>query len=394
MDKYQNFQLPSIDLLEQNVHSVNLSDEEIAEKIDIIKKTFEEANIGVKEIKVHPSSAVSLYEVVPQRGPKLVLLRDWKENLPWALQSLNASIVTNFSYRGTIGIEIPNKMSKSISFYNLLKSSKLLEAGMELPIGIGVSTDNMPFTCDLNELKRLLICGGTAQGKTMLLNIIITSLLLSKKPDQLKLMLFDPKKKAFSLYNRIKDQYLFKSENSEREVIVKWNKFKPGLKLLVKEMYRRLHLIERARVYDLKEYNDLCQNMTENEKKRERLPYIVVVIDEYADMISLAGKKVETYILRLSRMGSWLGINIIMATQCPTCDIISGRIKTDFQNRICFRVNSDVESRIILDRSGAESLIGPGDMLIQHKVTQLKRVQGAYITDSEIEAVCNYISAQ
>lgn len=394
MDNYQNFQIPTIDLLEHNALSVNHSKEEIAANINIIKEASEKTGISIKEIKVHPSPSVSLYEIFPQKAFRLASLHKMKENLPWALQNINARIVSNYSYRPTIGIEIPNKQASSVPIYNILKDAELLNATIALPIVIGVDTENLPVILDLTELRHLLICGATAQGKTVLLNTIITSLLFNKKPDELKFMLFDPKNIAFSSYNKIKSHYLAKLEESEPEVIVEDGKFIPNLKLLVNEMYRRLQLLEHAQVDNIEEFNERYQGINESKEQTATLPYIVVAIDDYADMILLAGKEVETNIIKLSQMGAAVGIHIIMATQRITCEFISGRIKANFQNRICFRVISDIESRIILDQPGAERLKGQGDMLIHHNVTQLKRVQGAFISDSEIEAVCNFITVQ
>ena len=391
MDKYQ---LPSINILEHNVLSENLSNEEIADNINIIKKTFEESGIGVKEVKVHPSLSVSLYEIIPQKGSRLVSLHKMKENMPWALQNINARIVPNYSYRSSIGIEIPNKKASSVPIYNILKDAELLSAGMALPIGLGLDTENLPLILDLRELRHLLIWGATAQGKTMLLNTIITSLLFNKKPDELKFMLYDPKNVEFTSYNRIKDHYLVKLEESEPEVIVEDGKFIPNLKLLVNEMYRRLQLLKHAKVDNIEEFNEHYQGINETKVHTTTLPYIVVAIDDYAEMILMAGKEVEANIIKLSQMGACVGIHIIMATQRTTYQFISGRIKANFPTRICFRVISDIESRIILDQPGAERLKGQGDMLIYHNVTQLKRVQGAVITDSEIESVCQHISAQ
>lgn len=390
MDKYQNFQLPTIDLLKQNANSIILSNDEIVDNIDIITETFEEFGIGVKEVKVHPSPAVSLHEIVPQKGARIKSLHKMKENLPDALQSINARVVPNYSYIATIGVEIPNKKANYVPIYDILEDKEFLNAEMVLPISIGVDPENRSLIIDLKELRHLLISGTTAQGKTMLLNAILASLLFTKKPNELKFMLFDPKNMAFLSYNRIKDHYLVKLEESDPRVIVEDEKIIPNLKLLVNEMYRRLELIKKAQVDSIEEFN----NVLANKEHPEHLPYIVVAIDDYAEMILKAGQEVETNIIKLSQMGASVGIHIIMASQRITCEFISGRIKANFQNRICFRVNSDIESRLILDQPGAERLKSHGDMLIRYNVTQLKRAQGAFISDSEIDTLCNYISVQ
>lgn len=376
---------------DENVH---IDRKELEEKKNQIVRTLLNYKIEITKIRATVGPTVTLYEIVPAAGIRISKIRNLEDDIALSLSALGIRIIAPLPGRGTIGIEVPNKHKQTVSLKEIIQSKKFQEAKMELPIALGKTISNEPFVADLAKMPHLLIAGATGQGKSVGVNSILTSLLYKKHPSQLKLVLIDPKKVELFPYSRLENHFLAYLPDSEEPIITDTTKVVHTLNSLCIEMDNRYNLLKKARVRNLKEYNKKFTSRKLNpEKGHQFLPYIVLVIDEFADLIMTAGKEVETPIARLAQLARAVGIHLIIATQRPSVNIITGIIKANFPARIAFKVTSKVDSRTILDTGGAEQLIGRGDMLLSVD-SEVKRIQGAFVDTDELDDVIGYIYDQ
>lgn len=389
--KYQN---PKIDLLDSHERNERPSMEELEEKQRRIVDTLASYNIGVQEIKANIGPTVTLYEIVPKRGVRLSKIKNLEDDIALSLAALGIRIIAPIPGKGTVGIEVPNSNPDIVAIKSLLSSDKFIHSKMELPIAIGKTISNETFVVDLAKMPHLLMAGATGQGKSVGLNTILVSLLYKKHPSQLKLVLVDPKKVELSLFNKIERHYLAKLPDSEEPIITDTSKVVQTLNSLCLEMDARYDLLKLAFVRNIKEYNDkFIARKLNPENGHVFLPYIVLVVDEFADLIMTAGKEVEMPIARLAQLARAVGIHLIIATQRPSVNIITGTIKANFPARIAFRVTSKIDSRTILDAGGADQLIGRGDMLYSTG-NDLVRLQCAFVDTHEVEKITDFIGSQ
>jgi len=389
------FQLPKIDLLLQyGDGQITFDKEEIEANKNRIVETLQNYNIEIKEIKATIGPTVTLYEIVPAAGIRISKIKNLEDDIALSLAALGIRIIAPIPGKGTIGIEVPNANAQIVSMRQVIASKKFQEAKMELPVAMGRTITNENFIFDLAKMPHLLMAGATGQGKSVGLNAILTSLLYKKHPSQLKFVLVDPKKVELTLYNKIERHYLAILPDSDEAIITDTTKVINTLNSLCIEMDNRYELLKSAMVRNIKEYNaKFIARRLNPEEGHKYLPYIVLVIDEFADLIMTAGKEVEMPIARLAQLARAIGIHLIVATQRPSVNVITGIIKANFPARAAFRVTSKIDSRTILDAGGADQLIGKGDMLFSQG-SDLVRLQCAFVDTPEVEEICDFIGNQ
>ena len=390
-----SYQFPTIDLLkEYSSDGVSVDANELENNKNQIVNTLLNYNIKIESIKATVGPTVTLYEIIPAPGVRISKIKNLEDDIALSLAALGIRIIAPMPGKGTIGIEVPNKKPKIVSMRSVIASEKFQNAKMELPVVMGKTISNEIFTFDLAKMPHLLMAGATGQGKSVGLNAILTSLLYKKHPSQLKFVLVDPKKVELTLYNKIERHFLAKLPDSEEAIITDNSAVVTTLNSLCVEMDDRYQLLKEAMVRNIVEYNAKFKARKLNPNNGHRyLPYIVVVIDEFADLIMTAGKEVEQPIARLAQLARAIGIHLIVATQRPSTNVITGVIKANFPGRIAFRVTSQIDSRTILDSKGAEQLIGRGDMLFSQG-SDLTRVQCAFVDTPEVENICDFIGNQ
>lgn len=389
------YQYPTIDLLEDRQPTKKeVTQEELEQNKDKIVKTLTDFKIGISSIKATIGPTVTLYEIVPEAGVKISKIKNLEDDIALNLAALGIRIIAPIPGKGTIGIEVPNKNREMVPFRDMLTSDKFTKGNMELPIILGKSISNEPVIVDLARMPHVLIAGATGQGKSVGLNVLLASLIYKKHPSQLKLVLVDPKKVELSLYSHLERHFLAKLPHTEEAIITETKKVVNTLNSLCLEMDQRYDLLKQAGTRNIKEYNDKFVKRRLNPEKGHRfLPYIVLVIDEFADMMMTAGKEVEMPIARLAQLARAIGIHLVLATQRPSVNVITGIIKANFPVRISFRVTSKIDSRTILDTGGAEQLVGQGDMLLSMN-SSIIRLQCPFLDTEEIESICDFIGAQ
>lgn len=390
-----NYKFPPLDLLrEYEPSKVQVTQEELNQNKDRIVATLINFKIGIQSIKATIGPTVTLYEIVPDAGIKISRIKNLEDDIALSLSALGIRIIAPIPGRGTIGIEVPNKNREMVSIRSVLSIERFQKSDMELPIALGKTISNEVFLVDLTKMPHLLVAGSTGQGKSVGLNVILASLLYKRHPSQLKFVLVDPKKVEMSLYSRIERHFLAKLPNSEEAIITDTKKVVHTLNSLCIEMENRYEMLKDAGAKNLREYNSKFIARKLNPKEGHRfLPYIVLVIDELADLMMTAGKEVETPIARLAQLARAIGIHLVVATQRPSVNVITGVIKANFPARLSFRVISKVDSRTILDTGGADQLVGMGDMLLSTG-SDIIRLQCPFVDTPEIEKVVDYISAQ
>ncbi|MCH2045067.1 MAG: DNA translocase FtsK [Saprospiraceae bacterium] len=389
------FENPVLDLLESYDDKKPIIDRtELEANKDQIIETLLNYKIEIVKIQATIGPTVTLYEIVPAPGVRIAKIKNLEDDIALSLAALGIRIIAPIPGRGTIGIEVPNRNKQIVSLKEVLSSPKYRTAKMDLPIALGKSISDEVFVADLAKMPHLLVAGATGQGKSVGVNTIIMSLLYKKHPSQLKLVLIDPKKVELSLYNKISHHYLSYLPEEEEAIVTDTSKVVQTLHSLTVEMDDRYNLLKKAGVRNLKEYNQkFVKRRLNPEKGHHFLPYIVLVIDEFADLIMTAGKEVELPIGRLAQLARAVGIHLIIATQRPSVNIITGVIKANFPARLAFKVTSKIDSRTILDTGGAEQLIGRGDMLLSTGGETI-RLQCAFVDTPEVERIINYISDQ
>lgn len=393
----KQFIMPSTDLLtDWETRNVKVTKEELVENKDRIVETLRNYGIEIVEITAAPGPTVTLYEIKPAPGVRISKIKGLEDDIALSLSALGIRIIAPIPGKGTVGIEVPNAKPQIVSMKTMLESDAFAgNTKMELPIAFGKTISNEPFVTDLAKMPHLLMAGATGTGKSVGLNAVIASLLFKKHPSELKFVMVDPKKVELSLYNKIERHYLAMLPDSEEAIITDVKKVVRTLNSLCIEMDNRYDLLRQAQVRKITEYNDKFIHRQLNPENGHRyLPYIVLVIDEFADLIMTAGKEVEQPICRLAQLARAVGIHLIIATQRPTTNIITGTIKANFPARIAFKVTSGIDSRTILDAGGAQRLIGRGDMLISLSGADLLRIQCALIETEEIERLAEFIGDQ
>ena len=392
-----HYEFPSINLLKDYGKQTNEVDQDILiENKNKIVQTLENFQIRIDSIKATVGPTVTLYEIVPAPGIRISKVKSLEDDIAMSLSALGIRIVAPLPGKGTIGIEVPNANPQTVSMQSVIRSTKFQESRAELPVAMGKTIANETFVFDLAKTPHLLVAGATGQGKSVGLNAIVTSILYKKHPAEVKFVLVDPKMVEFSIYKVLEKHYLAKMDSEDEAVITDIDKVKSTLQSLTIEMDDRYKLLEKASVRGIKDYNAKFIDRKLNPENGHRfLPYIIVIIDEFADLIMTAGKEVETPIARIAQKARAVGIHMILATQRPSTNIITGVIKANFPSRIAFKVSSGIDSRTILDSTGAQSLIGRGDMLIQ-LTGQMSptRVQCAFVDTPEVEDITQFIANQ
>jgi DNA segregation ATPase FtsK/SpoIIIE, S-DNA-T family len=390
-----NYQFPTLELLnEYDGGKAGVSQEELNQNKDKIVATLVNFKIGIQSIKATIGPTVTLYEIVPDAGIKISRIKNLEDDIALSLSALGIRIIAPIPGKGTIGIEVPNKNREMVSGRSMFANQAFGKTDKELPVALGKTISNEALIIDLAKMPHLLVAGATGQGKSVGLNVILTSLIYKKHPSQLKFVLVDPKKVEMSLYSKLERHFLAKLPNSEEAIITDTRKVVHTLNSLCIEMENRYEILKDAGARNLKEYNTKFVARKLNPKEGHRfLPYIVLVIDELADLMMTAGKEVETPIARLAQLARAIGIHLVVATQRPSVNVITGVIKANFPARLSFRVTSKVDSRTILDTGGADQLVGQGDMLLSSG-SDIIRLQCPFIDTPEIERVCDYIGSQ
>ncbi|MEN2416444.1 DNA translocase FtsK [Flavobacterium mesophilum] len=390
-----NYKFPTIDLLkEYSTGGITINQEELEENKNKIVDTLRNYKIEIAQIKATVGPSVTLYEIVPEAGIRISKIKSLEDDIALSLSALGIRIIAPIPGKGTIGIEVPNKNPTMVSMKSVIGAAKFQEAEMELPIALGKTISNETFVVDLAKMPHLLMAGATGQGKSVGLNAVLTSLLYKKHPAEVKFVLVDPKKVELTLFNKIERHYLAKLPDTEDAIITDNAKVVNTLNSLCTEMDNRYSLLKDAMVRNIKEYNEKFRSRKLNPEAGHRfLPYIVLVVDEFADLIMTAGKEVEIPIARLAQLARAIGIHLIIATQRPSVNVITGLIKANFPARIAFRVTSKIDSRTILDTQGADQLIGRGDLLYTNG-NDVVRVQCAFIDTPEVEKITDFIGGQ
>jgi DNA segregation ATPase FtsK/SpoIIIE, S-DNA-T family len=390
-----NYKFPTIELLnEYDIGKVQVTQEELNANKDRILATLSNFKIGIQSIKATIGPTVTLYEIVPDAGVKISRIKNLEDDIALNLSALGIRIIAPIPGKGTIGIEVPNKNREMVSIRSVLSSERFQKSDKDLPIAIGKTIQNELMVIDLAKMPHLLVAGATGQGKSVGLNVILASLLYKLHPSQLKFVLVDPKKVEMSLFSKIERHYLAKLPNSEEAIITDTKKVVHTLNSLCIEMENRYEILKDAGAKTIKEYNVKFVSRKLNPQEGHRfLPYIVLVIDELADLMMTAGKEVEMPIARLAQLARAIGIHLVVATQRPSVNVITGIIKANFPARVSFRVTSKVDSRTILDSGGADQLVGMGDMLFSNG-SDVIRLQSPFIDTPEIEKVCEFIGSQ
>jgi DNA segregation ATPase FtsK/SpoIIIE, S-DNA-T family len=388
-------QFPSLDLLKKyDSESITINQEELEENKNKIVDTLSNYKIGIASIKATIGPTVTLYEIVPDAGVRISKIKNLEDDIALSLSALGIRIIAPIPGKGTIGIEVPNKNATIVSMRSVIASQKFQKSDMQLPIALGKTISNETLVVDLAKMPHLLMAGATGQGKSVGLNAVLTSLLYKKHPAEVKFVLVDPKKVELTLFNKIERHYLAKLPGSEEAIITDTTKVVHTLNSLCIEMDNRYDLLKNAFCRNIAEYNEKFKARKLNPNDGHvYLPYIILVIDEFADLIMTAGKEVETPIARLAQLARAIGIHLIIATQRPSVNVITGLIKANFPARIAFRVTSKIDSRTILDSSGADQLIGRGDMLYTQG-NDMIRVQCAFVDTPEVERVTDFIGSQ
>ncbi len=389
-----NFKLPSLSLLNNTVAKIKVTKEEIQANTKRIVDTLSNFNIKIDDIVATIGPTVTLYEIKPSAGVRISTIKRLEDDIALSLAALGIRIIAPIPGKDTVGIEVPNKDKEIVSMYSVVTSTEFQNSDAELPIVLGKTIQNRAYVVDLAKMPHLLVAGATGQGKSVGLNAIITSLLYKKHPSELKFVMVDPKKVEFSLYSAIERHYLAKLPDEDEAIIVDNQKVINTLNSLCIEMDARYDLLKKAKVRNIKEYNSKFKDRKLNPRNGHKfLPYFVVIIDEFGDLILTAGKEVETPLTRLAALARAVGIHLVIATQRPTTNIITGTIKANFPARMAFKVMSGIDSKTILDSTGASQLIGKGDMLILSN-NDLTRVQCAFIDTPEVEKITDYIGSQ
>ncbi|MEE2772899.1 MAG: DNA translocase FtsK [Bacteroidota bacterium] len=390
----KNYKFPTVELLKDYGGGITINQEELEENKNRIVETLKNYKIDIAQIKATVGPTVTLYEIVPEAGIRISKIKNLEDDIALSLSALGIRIIAPIPGRGTIGIEVPNKNATIVSMRSVIASPKFQNAEMELPMALGKTISNETFVVDLAKMPHLLMAGATGQGKSVGLNAILTSLLYCKHPAEVKFVLVDPKKVELTLFNKIERHYLAKLPNSEEAIITDNTKVINTLNSLCIEMDERYELLKNAMCRNIKEYNTKFKARKLNPNDGHKfLPYIVLVVDEFADLIMTAGKEVETQIARLAQLARAIGIHLIIATQRPSVNVITGIIKANFPARVAFRVTSKIDSRTILDSQGADQLIGRGDMLFTQG-NELKRLQCAFVDTPEVDKITEFIGSQ
>lgn len=389
------YKFPTLDLLEDHsTDNSEVTNEELIANKNKIVETLRHYKIEITKIRATIGPTITLYEIVPAPGIRISKIKNLEDDIALSLAALGIRIIAPIPGRGTIGIEVPNQHPEIVSMRSILSSRKFQESNAELPVALGKTISNETFMFDLTKMPHILVAGATGQGKSVGINVIITSLLYKKHPSQLKFVFVDPKKVELNLYSVLEKHYLAKLPNDDEPVITDIQKVKYTLNSINVEMDQRYDLLKKAHARNVKEYNRKFISRKLNPEKGHRfMPYIVMVIDEFADLIMTAGKEIELPIARIAQLARAVGIHMIIATQRPSTNIITGVIKANFPARIAFKVASMIDSRTILDTPGANQLIGKGDMLIAEG-SEMTRVQCAFVDTPEVEEICSFISEQ
>ncbi len=390
-----SYKFPKIDLLnEYSTGKIQVTKEELQQNKDKIVETLTNFKIGISSIKATIGPTITLYEIIPDAGVKISKIKNLEDDIALSLAALGIRIIAPIPGKGTIGIEVPNKNKEMVSMRSVVTTDKFMNSSMALPVALGKTISNEVFVTDLAKMPHLLMAGATGQGKSVGLNVILTSLLYKKHPSQLKFVLVDPKKVELTLFNKIERHYLAKLPDNEDAIITDTKKVIYTLNSLCIEMDQRYDLMKDAACRNIKEYNQKFVDRKLNPEKGHRyLPYIVLVIDELADLMMTAGKEVETPVARLAQLARAIGIHLVVATQRPSVNVITGIIKANFPARLSFRVTSKVDSRTILDAGGADQLIGQGDMLLSMG-SEITRLQCAFVDTPEVDLICDFIGSQ
>ena len=390
-----NYKFPELNLLKDySNENIHINKAELEGNKNKIVETLSHYKIGISSIKATIGPTVTLYEIVPDAGVRISKIKNLEDDIALSLSALGIRIIAPIPGKGTIGIEVPNKKPSVVSMKSVLSSQKFQNTKMDLPIALGKTISNETFVIDLAKMPHLLMAGATGQGKSVGLNAVLSSLLFKKHPAEVKFVLVDPKKVELTLYNKIERHYLAKLPDTEEAIITDTTMVINTLNSLCIEMDQRYDLLKNAYVRNIKEYNAKFVARKLNPENGHRyLPYIVLVIDEFADLIMTAGKEIETPIARLAQLARAIGIHLIVATQRPSVNVITGIIKANFPARVAFRVTSKIDSRTILDFQGADQLIGKGDMLISTG-NDLTRLQCAFIDTPEVERLTEFIGSQ
>ena len=390
-----NFKMPNIELLKDYGDTgITINQEELEANKNKIVETLNNYKIGISNIKATIGPTVTLYEIVPDAGIRISKIKNLEDDIALSLAALGIRIIAPIPGKGTIGIEVPNQKPSVVSMRSVISSAKFQNAEMELPIAMGKTISNETFVVDLAKMPHLLMAGATGQGKSVGLNAVLTSLIYKKHPAEVKFVLVDPKKVELNIYSKIERHYLAKLPDTGEAIITDNTKVINTLNSLCIEMDNRYELLKNAMCRNLKEYNKKFKERKLNPKDGHSfLPYIILVVDEFADLIMTAGKEVETPIARLAQLARAIGIHLIIATQRPSVNVITGIIKANFPARVAFRVTSKIDSRTILDSGGADQLIGRGDMLFTQG-NELTRIQCAFVDTPEVERLASYVGAQ
>lgn len=388
------YKFPPVSLLKEHKSETAFDNNEVFENKENIIKTLGDHKIGIKSISATVGPTVTLYEIVPERGVRLARIKSLEDDIALNLSALGIRIIAPIPGRGTVGIEVPNKKPEMVSMRSLITSKAFQETKFDIALALGRTITNEPYIVDLTKMPHLLVAGATGQGKSVGINAIITSILYKKHPAEVKFVLIDPKRVELPLYMKIERHFLAKLPDEEDAIITDTQKVIKTLNSLCIEMDNRLELLKAAQSRNIKEYNEkFISRKLSPEKGHKYLPYIVLIIDEFADLIMTAGREIEGPIGRLAQLARAIGIHLIISTQRPSANIITGFIKANFPTRIAFRVFSSIDSRTILDASGADRLVGRGDMLVSSG-NEPVRVQCAFIDTPEIEALTDFIGSQ
>ncbi len=389
-----HYRFPPVSILKEHKSQSAFDNNEVLENKENIIKTLGDYKISIKHISATVGPTVTLYEIIPERGVKLARIKSLEDDIALNLSAMGIRIIAPIPGRGTVGIEVPNKKPEIVSMRSLIASKAFQESKFDIALALGRTITNDPYIVDLTKMPHLLVAGATGQGKSVGLNAIITSILYKKHPAELKLVLIDPKRVELPLYSKIERHFLAKLPGEEDAIITDTQKVVNTLYSLCIEMDNRLELLKGAQARNIKEYNEKFISRRLNPEKGHRfLPYIVLIIDEFADLIMTAGREIEGPIGRLAQVARAIGIHLIISTQRPTTNIITGFIKANFPTRVAFRVFSSIDSRTILDVTGADRLVGNGDMLISSGAEPV-RVQCAFIDTPEIEELTGFIGSQ
>jgi S-DNA-T family DNA segregation ATPase FtsK/SpoIIIE len=389
------YQYPSLDLLnDYSQEGVQVSKEELEQNKNRIVETLTNFKIGISSIRATIGPTVTLYEIVPEVGIKISKIKNLEDDIALSLSALGIRIIAPIPGKGTIGIEVPNKNREMVDIKSVLSTERFLKSDFELPVVLGKTIANEVFVVDLAKMPHILMAGATGQGKSVGINVLLASLIYKKHPSQLKFVLVDPKKVELSLFTKIERHFLAMLPNSEEAIITDTKQVIHTLNSLTIEMDARYDLLKDASTRNIKEYNDKFIKRRLNPEKGHRfLPYIVLVIDELADLMMTSGKEIEAPVARLAQLARAIGIHLVLATQRPSVNVITGVIKANFPARLSFRVTSKIDSRTILDTGGADQLVGMGDMLFSQG-SDIIRLQCAFVDTPEIERICEFVGEQ